>query len=358
MRIFTITKDSETIVDVVNEKIIYFGYHDFFDKIVKANNCFICGASPEDKEFNDEHIIPDWILRKFNLYNNSITLPNQTSINYRNYTIPCCKDCNSLLGKTYEGPISSLLNGSYQNLIEKIAANNSIVELLFFWMCLIYVKTHLKDTLLLQSRDTRIKQGMIGDHFDWSDTHHVHCMARAFYTNTKVLDNVYGSILILPAMVSEDVGKFDYMDHAIAKTAMIQMGEICIIAVLNDSCACQSVFGGPLSKISGPLTPFQIREIFAHMMFINLHLVDRPSYHSTIESGGYEIVATLPGKLRLAQEKDWVVPLPELLYQYLAPLFPDDDPNKNKILEMVRAGKMRYLLNENEEFVDFSKKTK
>ena len=51
---------------VINGKgeIVFFGLKHFLDDIVKGDCCFICGAKPGSKQFNDEHIIPDWILRK------------------------------------------------------------------------------------------------------------------------------------------------------------------------------------------------------------------------------------------------------------------------------------------------------
>lgn len=58
-----------TLRSIDNGKILHFSIKDFEEKIVKSNNCFICGQSPDDKIFNDEHIIPKWILRKFDLYN-------------------------------------------------------------------------------------------------------------------------------------------------------------------------------------------------------------------------------------------------------------------------------------------------
>jgi hypothetical protein len=335
-------KGTQTIKDVANDKTAYFGYHDFMEDIIKGDNCFICGCSPLSKEFNNEHIIPDWILRKFNLHDEHITLPNGTYIRYGQYKVPCCKECNSDLGKLVETPISNCLSTSYDELVREIKADNSIIPQLFIWMCLLYIKTHLKDTTLLQNRDKRKEAGNIGDHFDWSEMHHVHCMSRVYHTGAIVNEQVYGSILILPALSIGEEPQFDYMDSAAAQAAMIQVGDICIISVLNDSCASQSVFSNLLEKISGPLTPFQLKEIFVHMVYINLHLRERPKYLSTISERGYEIEVTLPEKLEILPEKEQIISLGELLFFYMDKFISEDMPEREQFLHSIREGKRRY----------------
>lgn len=59
----------------------------------KKKACFLCGET--DKNLTKEHIFPKWLLKKYNLYDKKIKiLLNETTISYRNLTIPCCLDCN------------------------------------------------------------------------------------------------------------------------------------------------------------------------------------------------------------------------------------------------------------------------
>lgn len=92
-------EDSKTVVQ--NGIIKLYSLNDFINEIVDGNCCFICGANPEEKTFNDEHVIPDWILRRYNLYGGNINLTNGTFLRYGQYKIPCCEECNSSLGRTY-----------------------------------------------------------------------------------------------------------------------------------------------------------------------------------------------------------------------------------------------------------------
>jgi len=79
---------TQTLIDKEG-KILFYSLEDFKGQIVEGNDCFICGVSRGVKEFNDEHILPEWLLRRYNLYNNKIFLPNGASVKYGKYKIPC-----------------------------------------------------------------------------------------------------------------------------------------------------------------------------------------------------------------------------------------------------------------------------
>jgi len=46
----------------------------FVDHIVMGDACFVCSAAPRENTFNDEHIIPRWVLRRFGLFDIHMTL--------------------------------------------------------------------------------------------------------------------------------------------------------------------------------------------------------------------------------------------------------------------------------------------
>lgn len=344
---------SRTLINSKGE-VIFFGLQHFLDDIAKGDCCFICGAQPGTKEFNDEHIIPDWILRKFNLHNEFVTLSNGTKFKYSQYKVPCCKECNSELGKVYEVPISNLLSKTYSEIIEEINKDPEVVQFLFKWLSLIFLKTHLKDKTLFAERDTRIDAGFLSDEYYWEEFHHIHCVARSHYTKANIESNVYGSIFIVQAMAIDRFGGFDFIDSQAGKGIMLQLGEFAIIAVLNDSCAGLSIFMEQFKKISGPLSPFQLREIVAHLNFINLSLKDKPIYRSVITpKGEYKITAETPDTVYLLDEKDRFVSHGEFLRYYVEPMIGEID-NKEQVLKEIEQGKRNYLFDENGKFINHS----
>jgi len=65
--------------------------------------CFVC-SQPADSE---EHIVPKWLQRRFDLWNQRISLPNGTSMPYRQLTIPACTHCNGTVLSPLEKRIES-----------------------------------------------------------------------------------------------------------------------------------------------------------------------------------------------------------------------------------------------------------
>lgn len=67
-----IDKKPKTIIHS-NGTILFYRLDHFIKDIIQDGCCFVCGANPDKTKFNDEHIIPDWILKKYNLYKREIT---------------------------------------------------------------------------------------------------------------------------------------------------------------------------------------------------------------------------------------------------------------------------------------------
>ena len=53
--------------------------------------CFVCGRQATTKE----HVIPKWLQRRFALWNQVLTIPNATVVQYRKLKVPACAKCNS-----------------------------------------------------------------------------------------------------------------------------------------------------------------------------------------------------------------------------------------------------------------------
>ena len=82
-------------------KIIFLSPERFIRDVIRGNHCFICVTSPVGNKFTEEHIFPKWILRKYDLYRRKIGIPNNQKITYGSYTIPCCEECNKLMGRVF-----------------------------------------------------------------------------------------------------------------------------------------------------------------------------------------------------------------------------------------------------------------
>ncbi len=84
-------------VEVVVDDVLY-GWHDAF---LDGDRCFLCGTKFDDKLRTPEHVIPKWLQRRFDLWDERITLVNGSQLPYRNATVPACEACNT-------GPLNDL----------------------------------------------------------------------------------------------------------------------------------------------------------------------------------------------------------------------------------------------------------
>jgi hypothetical protein len=332
----------ESVVDSKG-RVIYFSLKRFIADIAQGSHCFLCGASPEAVPFNDEHILPDWILKRYGLHSRLITLPNGASFRYGSFKIPCCAECNKNMGQRVEQPIRDMFDKGCESFGEQLKLNGPWD--LFCWMCWMFLKTHLKDTDLSFHLDTRKGEMKIGDMHSWEEMHHVHCMARSFYTGCNLKVDALGSLLVLPAKILPYGEQFDYCDLSFAQTMLLRIDDIAVIAVLNDSQASLSVVQETLKKIAGPLSPLQLREIMVRMAAINIHLAERPRFSSSLDllTEAYEISGERPSEIRLEDmDHDRIG---KMMYHICGPLLVGH-PDKAEILENLKTGHYTLLFDD------------
>ena len=261
--------------------------------------CFVCGAWPHEKSFNDEHIIPKWVLRRFGLFDREITLSTGERRRYSHYRTPCCKECNSRLGKTIEEPVSQLLDGDYASVSARLDEQGR--TLLFTWLSLLFLKIHLKDRKVRVNKDYRHGDDMIGDAYDWTALHHVHAVARTPYTGATLLPGVIGSLQVFEIEGSLTADTYDYVDFTTDQTLIVRLGPIGIVATLNDATAAESAWKHRLDLIDGPIVELQLREIGAMFAVANRDLIYRPQFSTLVLHGKWPLIEAQRPRLALPE---------------------------------------------------------
>ena len=345
-----ITEDGSAVRD--DGTVIIFSIERFIRDIVEGDCCFICGKRRDEVLFNDEHVIPDWVLRRAGLYERQITLPNRTLYRYRQYKVPCCVPCNSLMGITFELPISRLFEQGYDAVAEHMRTREGIAQL-FIWLAFIYLKTHLKDLSLRMHQDRRMPDGQIADVYDWENLHHVHCVARSYLAKVAIHPEVVGSVLLMPAKAGPDEEQFDYADSYPARTLFLRIGDIALFAVLNDARAVlqfrtapdQAQLGYPLlTSITHALSPIQARELTAELVYTNLRIEDRPIFQTVVDPATEEatIIAHTPDGYHLrAGNREFYG---ELIYFFCGNRINSiAEPERSEIQAGVKAGQFSFL---------------
>lgn len=346
-----ISRTSDGSIIDAGGRVLYFSIERFIEDICIGQCCFICGRHPDNTAFNDEHVLPRWLLQRYQLFDRAITLPNLSGFRYGQYTVPCCVDCNALMGARIETPISALVAGGYTAFSNHIATHGALIP--FVWMALIFLKTHLRDRQFRVKRDQRQGGALIGDSYTWHELHHVHCVARSFFTETVVTAEAFGSLLCWPMKTQDHYEHFDYADLHASRSALLRMGTVGLVAVFDDSNAALSAFAPWLSRITGSLSPFQLREVFAHLSFINASLKDRPAFKTEVDANGRSrIVCLRPAGIELEPHSN--ADFGELFWSAMQPISGRLIGPHPDIPGQIRKGEWSFLFDEQDKFIEDS----
>ncbi|MGE3906667.1 MAG: hypothetical protein AB7F36_11980 [Reyranellaceae bacterium] len=332
-------------------KVIHFGPTRYLSDICLGDCCFICGTD-SDASFSREHVLPDWVVRRYSLHQRGIELPNQASMRYARYTVPCCRDCNSLLGTHFEETISAKTEFGYSSFLDHI--DTSTLAVLFDWMALIFLKTHLKDKSLRFHLDNRVDSAPISSGYDWESLQPIHSVARSFYSGCTVDRRTIGSLLILPvANTPELQEQFDFADLHVAQTAMMRLGDIGLIAVFNDAGLITQLLSPLLKRITGPVSTIQLRELMVEFAYQNLIVHPRPTYHfdASLSDKRSFIYATRPAKIDQASDPRIRGRLLSHALRELLPHFELPGVSREKTIEALEAGTITFLFDEQGKFI-------
>lgn len=333
-------------------RLLYCSADRFVAHVGEGDHCFICDRTAREVAFNREHVLPNWLLHQFGLHGKSVTLPNRVLHGYGTYRIACCVDCNTRLSQHFETPISEAFAQGFagvQALVEREGP-----ERLFHWMALIFLKMHLKDRRLYKHLDRREGDAPISETYDWATFHHIHCMVRAHYSGAEIGDYVLGSVLMI--QIDPDTGDepFDLASVTDGFTLFLRAGDVALYAVFNDAQACVGAIEPVLDGITGMLNPLQARELAAEMAAANMHLDNRPTFHTLMsdENGAdLRIIARVPagGPMFADKSHDVVGFVKHFLLQHATGNVEGQTREEGR--EMLRQDKLSFLFDNAGRFI-------
>jgi hypothetical protein len=152
--------------------------------------------------------------------------------------------------------------------------------MLYQWLCLLFIKVHLKDRDVRADPDLRNESPQLGDYHDWDGLHHIHSVARVPQSRAKIDASVLGTTFIFPMQSEHE--PFDFGDLSEYSTVCLRIGSVGIASVLNDCGRVAHMVAEYLSGISGPLSGIQLREIGARLAYGNELLTNRPTFWSEL----------------------------------------------------------------------------
>jgi hypothetical protein len=220
-------------------------------------------------------------------------------------------------------------------------------------MALIFLKVHLRDRKHRIHLDARKGQAKISDLYDWTSLHHLHAVVRSAYVGSILGKGVLGSFAIMHVEHGLMRHQFDFGSLYRPQTVLLRLGDVGMIAVLNDACGTLHCMSRTLDKITGPVSDLQLREIFTNMAFLNFHLKEHPVFHTNIDVRNevHLIGATLP----VLQLKEFHFKLRGLLlYRALRealPLIRIPGLPHEEVVKAVRNGTFSLLIGNDGKFI-------
>ena len=327
--------------------LLYISLEKFLREICEGDKCFLCGKSYEEGK-TKEHIIPSWILRKFDLHDKLVTLPNETRMRYGAYVVPCCDPCNGKLSRVLETPLSSLILSGFSDVAVYVEENGP--EKLFVWMCLIFIKTHLKDESIRMHRDHSESNSSIAHELDYNREafHHAYCLARSPYTKAQIQKDALGSFILFPVEESTTRENFDFIDASYALTLGIIIGDVGMISVFGDAGAVLGALQERIiQRLNGSLNHNQFRELVSQFACCRIHLKDNPRF-MTVSNGKHSLILCSTPNFSPEYEDYNPLVLGGFMERFIWPSISHFAPMEFR--EKLRTGQITYLFDENGKF--------
>jgi len=253
------------------------------------NQCFLCGALLQEGTNSKEHVFPRWLLRRYNLWDKTITLLNGTSIPYRYLSIPCCSTCNNEYLSRLETEIELAVNNGadYIAQVEKIR--------LYQWIGKIFFGLLFRELTLSIDRSNP-KIGPITTPEFLQEYRALHGFIQSIIKPIEFHEFFPGSLFVFEVDLIPEISDFDYSDNFIGMSFFIRMGNIGIIACLKDDEQVLELLSDVYQAMKNKrLHPIQFDELCAIIFYQSCLIARNSKYVSMTTTENQTTVIKLPG---------------------------------------------------------------
>lgn len=243
--------------------------------------CFLCARKLENLEATEEHVIPRWAQKRYQLWNQELILLNDTSIRYRQLTVPCCKECNTYRLQPIELSMAhAVLKGP-----QTVRAMGW--KTLFLWLGKIFYGILYRELFLLFDRTSKNDITIVTPEMLKQYEAHILFLQQARET-IKLIDFCPGSFFIFRIQkLGSPKYQWDFCDNIETLFIAIRMGEVGVIGLLQDGGAQQYYDDAYRELLDHPLHPVQFRELCAHFSYRSTLATRTPKYF-TIEAAPHQ----------------------------------------------------------------------
>jgi hypothetical protein len=247
-----------------------------------SSECFLCANPITDGNYTQEHVIPVWAQRRYNLWNQHLVLLNGTDIPYRQLTVPCCDDCNGNRLHPIEDSLSQTVE------LGKNAVKALPQSILFLWLAKIFFGILYKELFLLLDRSDPNGSAIVTSEFlrQYKTQRFFLQQARS---KVRLMDFSPGSFFVfeMQPMPKREL-EWDLCDNVDTQFIACRVGKVAMLASLGDGGA-QQYLDDEFSDIRDmPLHPLQFRELCAQISYRS-SLATRVPKYITIQGSPHQV---------------------------------------------------------------------
>ena len=225
-----------------------------------GGQCFACGGEPTSG--HGEHIIPRWMQRRFDLFNDTLTLINGTRIPYRQLTIPCCESCNNGFLRDIENKVIEFLeNPDFRDTGARIVLGR--------WLCKVFVGLLVKETTLFLDRRDPSKGTILSPDF-LEEFQHAQFILQSARKRT-VFHSLHGahpfSLYMYRIEPDDEFGDFDLSTNLFGQSIAVRLGPVGVVFVNDGGLQHHAGRKGPLNLDGRRLHPVQFSEVAARVHY-------------------------------------------------------------------------------------------
>jgi hypothetical protein len=134
---------------------------------------------------------------------------------------------------------------------------------------------------------------------------------------------------------------------------LLRLDDAAMLTVFNDSGGAMNYFWQKLERITGPVSELQLREIMVELAYLNLHLKERPTFHTECDT--VNETCRIVGKRPKLDLKDMDRRIRGALLhhavRHVLPHIRVAGRTEEEVLEAINAGSFTFLFNDDGEFI-------
>jgi hypothetical protein len=244
-------------------------------------------------------VFPRWLLSKLDLWDKETVLLNRTTITYRQLTIPCCTQCNTIHLSKMEGLV--------RKAVSKGAPALSVLDpiVLYQWLGKIFYGLLYRELSLAYDRKDP-DQGSIASPELMEDYRALHGFLQSIRTPISFANFFPGSIFVFDLHEDPGFGDFDYSDNFLGMTFAIRMGKVGIVSCLKDNGAIAEELSDLYERMrTGRIHLVQFDEFSAVVFYRAFSIRKQSTFLSFSGKDQVHQILNLPGLNLLPYFDDW-----------------------------------------------------